>query len=68
MADHISKNFSDLSALLSATAVKGVGAVTVAELLAEVPELGSLSRCEISVLIGVALSNRDSGTMRDRRT
>lgn len=62
------KNFSDLPALLSASAVKGVGAVTVAELLAEVPELGSLSRCEISVLIGVALANRDSGTMRDRRT
>ncbi|MBK0019546.1 IS110 family transposase [Kosakonia sp. S42] len=66
MADHISKNFSDLSELLRA--VKGVGAATVAVLLAEVPELGSLSRREISALIGVAPVNRDSGTMRGRRT
>ncbi len=66
MADHISKNFSELSALLST--VKGVGAATVAVLLAEVPELGSLSRREISALIGVAQVNRDSGTMRGRRT
>ncbi len=66
MADHISKNFRDLSELLSA--VKGVGAATVAVLLAEVTELGSLSRREISALIGVAPVNRDSGTMRGRRT
>ncbi|MBS6741030.1 MAG: IS110 family transposase [Enterobacteriaceae bacterium] len=62
MSAYISKNFSELSALLSA--VKGVGAATVAE----VPELGTLSRREISALIGVAPVNRDSGTMRGRRT
>lgn len=66
MAGYISGNFSELSALLNA--VKGVGAATVAVLLAEVPELGSLTRREISALIGVAPINRDSGTMRDRRT
>lgn len=66
MSVYISKNFSKLSALLSA--VKGVGAATVAVLLAEVPELGTLSRREISALIGVAPVNRDSGTMRGRRT
>lgn len=66
MADHIAKNFSDISALLGA--VKGIGAATVAVLLAEVPELGSLSRREISALIGVAPVNRDSGTIRGRRT
>lgn len=66
MSSYISKNFSELSALLSA--VKGVGAATVAVLLAEVPELGTLSRREISALIGVAPVNRDSGTMRARRT
>lgn len=66
MSAYISKNFSELSALLSA--VKGVGAATVAVLLAEVPELGTLSRREISALIGVAPVNRDSGTMRGRRT
>ena len=42
--------------------------MTAAALLAEVPELGSLSRREISALIGVAPVNRDSGTMRGRRT
>lgn len=66
MSAYISENFSELSALLSA--VKGVGAATVAVLLAEVPELGTLSRREISALIGVAPINRDSGTMRGRRT
>lgn len=49
---------SELSELLNA--VKGVGSATVAVLLAEVPELGSLSRREISALIGVAPVNRDS--------
>ncbi len=44
------------------------GTVTVAALLAEVPELGNLSRREISALVGVAPINRDSGTMRGRRT
>lgn len=66
MSAYISKNFSELSALLSA--VKGVGTATVAVLLAEVPELGTLSRREISALIGVVPVNRDSGTMRGRRT
>ena len=66
MAIHIKDHFSELSDLLSA--VKGVGAATVAVLLAEVPEPGSLSRREISALIGVAPVNRDSGTMRGRRT
>lgn len=50
------------------SAVKGVDAATVAVLLAEVPELGTLSRCEISALIGSAPVNKDSGTMRGRRT
>lgn len=66
MSAYFSKNCSELSALLSA--VKGVGAATVAVLLAEVPEPGTLSRREISALIGVAPINRDSGTMRGRRT
>jgi len=66
MLIHIKSHFSELSDLLSA--VKGVGAATVAVLLAEVPELGSLSRRENSALIGVAPVNRDSGTMRGRRT
>ncbi|ECC2479744.1 IS110 family transposase, partial [Salmonella enterica] len=34
----------------------------------EAPELGHLSRREISALIGLAPFNRDSGNMRGRRT
>lgn len=49
------------------SAVKGVGAATVALLLAEVTELGTLSRRETSALIGVAPINRDPGTVRGRR-
>ncbi len=48
--------------------VRGVGPATVATLIADVPELGKLSRREISALIGVAPFNRDSGQMRGKRT
>ena len=48
--------------------VPGVGRVLARTLLAEVPELGHLSRREIAALIGVAPLNRDSGTLRGRRT
>uniref|UniRef100_A0A6V7KTN7 Uncharacterized protein n=1 Tax=Bracon brevicornis TaxID=1563983 RepID=A0A6V7KTN7_9HYME len=66
MNTHISNHFKELSERLSS--IKGVGTMTVAALLAEVPELGRLSRREISALVGVAPVNRDSGTMRGRRT
>ena len=35
--------------------------------LAELPELGTLSRRQIAALVGVAPFNRDSGTWRGRR-
>jgi transposase len=66
MSESVRTHFSDLSALLRSA--KGVGNATVATLIAEVPELGRLSRREISALIGVAPVNRDSGTMRGKRT
>lgn len=66
MKTHIRNHFKELSERLSN--IKGVGTMTVAALLAEVPELGRLSRREISALVGVAPVNRDSGTMRGRRT
>lgn len=47
--------------------VPGVGRVTATTLLADLPELGSLSRREISALVGVCPYNRDSGTHRGRR-
>lgn len=66
MKNHIGNHFRELSERLSS--IKGVGTMTIAALLAEVPELGKLTRREISALVGVAPVNRDSGTMRGRRT
>lgn len=66
MGGHIHSHFADLSALLRT--VKGVGDATISVVIAEVPELGKLTRREISSLIGVAPINRDSGTMRGKRT
>ena len=37
-------------------------------MLAELPELGTLSRHEIAALVGVAPFNRDSGAWRGRRS
>ena len=48
--------------------VPGVGPVLCRTLLAELAELGSLSPRELSALVGVAPLNRDSGTLRGRRT
>ena len=47
--------------------VKGVGAVTVSTIIAELPELGKLNRGQVAKLIGVAPVNRDSGTKSGKR-
>ena len=47
--------------------VPGVGPVLSRTLLADLPELGRLSRREIAKLVGVAPLSRDSGTMHGRR-
>lgn len=47
--------------------VPGVGEVTSFTLLAELPELGTLSRQKIAALAGLAPFNRDSGRFRGRR-
>ncbi len=46
----------------------GVGPVLARTLLASLPELGTLNRKQIAALVGVAPLNRDSGTLRGRRT
>jgi transposase len=46
----------------------GVGPVSARTLLAELPELGSLTRRQVAALVGVAPFSRDSGTTRGRRT
>lgn len=48
--------------------VPGVGKVVSSSLLIELPELGMLNRRKIAALVGVAPLNRDSGTMRGKRT
>lgn len=48
--------------------VKGVGPVLSRTLLAELPELGQLSRQEISKLVGVAPLNNDSGKQKGKRS
>lgn len=47
--------------------VRGVGLVTAATLLAELPEMGRLNDQKISALAGVAPYNKDSGRHRGRR-
>jgi transposase len=62
----VGTHHAELAALLDS--VKGVGKATISTLLAEVPELGKLSGREVSALVGVAPINRDSGTMRGKRS
>ena len=48
--------------------VPGVGEQLSLTLLAYLPELGTLDRRKIAALVGVAPFNRDSGTLRGKRT
>lgn len=48
--------------------IKGVGEITAINVIAHLPELGKLSRKEVAAIAGVAPFNRDSGTMRGKRT
>jgi len=48
--------------------IPGVGPVLTAALLADAPELGTLSHKEMAALVGVAPLNRDSGRWRGKRT
>lgn len=47
---------------------KGIGPVTSRTLLAELPELGTLDHKQIAALVGVAPFNRDSGSLKGRRS
>jgi transposase len=48
--------------------VPGVGPVLATTLLSDLPELGKLNRKQIAALAGVAPLNRDSGSMRGKRS
>ena len=47
--------------------VPGIGPTTAATLIAELPELGGLSRQQLAALVGVAPLNRDGGTRQGPR-
>jgi transposase len=66
VAAHVQRHHAELAAAL--TSVPGIGAASVAVLLAELPELGKLDRRRVAALVGVAPLNRDSGQMRGQRT
>lgn len=48
--------------------VPGVGPATATAFVIDLPELGQLNRQQIARLVGVAPTNRDSGTLRGKRT
>lgn len=48
--------------------IPGVGRVTATTFLADLPEIGTLSRREVSARVGVCPYSRDSGKMRGRCT
>ena len=50
------------------TSTPGIAETTAAAILAGLPELGTLNRRQAAALVGVAPINRDSGTLRGRRT
>jgi transposase len=49
------------------SSAKGLGAVTVSTLIAELPELGELNARQISKLVGLAPLNQDSGKRKGQR-
>ncbi len=65
MLRHVTSHFAELDQLLRST--DGIGSVASATLIAELPELGRLTRRQIAALVGVAPIARDSGQQRGRR-
>ncbi len=49
-------------------AIPGVGPVVAATVLAQMPELGTLNKQTVAALAGLAPYNRDSGTLKGRRS
>lgn len=65
MGQHVNRHFAELDQLLQST--HGIGPVASATLIADLPELGRLTRRQIASLVGVAPYACDSGSMRGRR-
>ncbi len=67
MSAHITSNESLAKKEKIISSVPGVGRVTALHLIAELPELGSVSKKEVGALVGVAPFNKDSGGMAGTR-
>jgi transposase len=67
LADEITANPVWQATYRRLMTAQGIGEVTAALLVFELPELGTLDRKKIAALVGVAPFNRDSGTRRGRR-
>ena len=65
MQRHVEEHHAELAKLLRS--VKGIGRISAAMLIAQLPELGRLNRRQIGALVGVAPYARDSGGSRGRR-
>jgi transposase len=65
MTRHLTTHFRELDQRLRTTA--GIGPLVSATLIADLPELGRLTRRQIAALVGVAPMAWDSGQMRGRR-
>lgn len=65
MEAHVQQHYGELDRLLRSAS--GIGRVSSATLLGELPELGCLNRRQIAALVGVAPFARDSGTTHGRR-
>ena len=66
IAAHIARSKSLSARAANLRTLKGVGPITVATLLGELPELGCLSGKQIAALVGLAPRTQESGTMRWR--
>ena len=65
MVAHVHEHYEELNQLLQSTS--GIGPVASATLIAQLPELGRLTRREIAALVGVAPMANDSGGRTGRR-
>ena len=67
LAKHVEEQaeWTDKQAILKTA--PGVGDTLIYTLLADLPELGTLSNKEVAALVGVAPFNRDSGKLRGKR-
>jgi transposase len=66
IADHIAADPDTARLAVLLRSLKGIGPVTAATLIADLPELGHLSGKEIAALVGLAPQTRQSGKTRHR--